>query len=79
MEMGKLTPRIHRQELGRASWKLLHTMLARYPVAPTPDEREALHSYIMLFGRLYPWYGNMPLFFPAYQDPMHGLLTRKTL
>ncbi|KAF8543647.1 ERV/ALR sulfhydryl oxidase domain-containing protein [Trichophaea hybrida] len=41
-------------ELGRAAWKLLHTTLARYPKLPTPDEREALNSYLHLFARLYP-------------------------
>ena len=48
-----------RQELGRASWKLFHTILARFPEHPTLDEREALISYIHLFARLYPcgeWY-----------------------
>jgi hypothetical protein len=43
-----------RAELGRASWKLLHTTLSRYPVSPTPDEREALNTYLHLFARLYP-------------------------
>ncbi|KAK9239582.1 ERV/ALR sulfhydryl oxidase domain-containing protein [Lipomyces kononenkoae] len=41
-------------ELGRASWKLLHTILARYPEKPTAEEREALSSYIYLFSRVYP-------------------------
>ena len=50
---------IFREELGRASWKLFHTILARFPEHPTLDEREALKSYIHLFARLYPcgeWY-----------------------
>jgi len=48
-----------RAELGRASWKLFHTILGRYPEKPSLDEREALKSYIHLFARLYPcgeWY-----------------------
>jgi FAD-linked sulfhydryl oxidase len=48
-----------RAELGRASWRLFHTILARFPEKPTLDEREALKSYIHLFARLYPcgeWY-----------------------
>jgi len=51
-----------RAELGRASWKLFHTILARFPEKPTLDEREALTSYIHLFARLYPcgeWYMNI--------------------
>ncbi|RKP11142.1 ERV/ALR sulfhydryl oxidase domain-containing protein [Thamnocephalis sphaerospora] len=43
-----------RAELGRASWRLLHTMASRYPKRPTEDEREALRSFIYLFARLYP-------------------------
>ncbi|KAK6516384.1 hypothetical protein TWF506_006293 [Arthrobotrys conoides] len=52
--MPKLGNETIKQELGRASWKLLHTMLGRFPEKPTMDEREALKSYLYLFGRLYP-------------------------
>jgi hypothetical protein len=51
-----------RAELGRASWKLFHTIMGRYPEKPTLDEREALKSYIHLFARLYPcgeWYADV--------------------
>ncbi|KAL4778912.1 ERV/ALR sulfhydryl oxidase domain-containing protein [Aspergillus varians] len=41
-------------ELGRATWKYLHTMLARYPEEPTEEQQETLRSYIYLFARLYP-------------------------
>ncbi|KAF9281933.1 hypothetical protein BGZ68_006308 [Mortierella alpina] len=41
-------------ELGRATWKLLHTMAARYPLKPRPDERAAVKQWIMLLSRLYP-------------------------
>jgi hypothetical protein len=41
-------------ELGRAAWKLFHTMMARFPETPTDDEKAALKSYIHLFQRLYP-------------------------
>lgn len=41
-------------ELGRASWKLFHTVLARFPDTPTLDEQDALRQYIHLFQRLYP-------------------------
>ncbi len=46
--------RVDRAELGRASWKLFHTMMARFPEKPTPDESLALKTYITLFARLYP-------------------------
>ncbi|CEJ90098.1 hypothetical protein VHEMI05904 [[Torrubiella] hemipterigena] len=41
-------------ELGRATWRFLHTMVSRYPEKPTPDERKTLESFFHLFGRLYP-------------------------
>lgn len=41
-------------ELGRAAWKLFHTVMARFPDEPTKDESEALRSYVHLFQRLYP-------------------------
>ncbi|KAF9951188.1 hypothetical protein BGZ70_001096 [Mortierella alpina] len=34
-------------ELGRATWKLLHTMAARYPLKPKPDERAAVKQWII--------------------------------
>ncbi|KAK6538150.1 hypothetical protein TWF694_011032 [Orbilia ellipsospora] len=52
--MPKLGNETIKAELGRASWRLLHTMMARFPEKPSPDEREALKSYIYLFSRLYP-------------------------
>jgi hypothetical protein len=47
-----LTP--SRAELGRAAWKVIHTTMARFPEAPSPDDSLALKTYIQLFARLYP-------------------------
>ena len=44
----------HRAELGHAAWKVLHTMMAKFPDKPTEDDSVALKSYIHLFARLYP-------------------------
>ncbi|KFA63988.1 hypothetical protein S40285_05487 [Stachybotrys chlorohalonatus IBT 40285] len=41
-------------ELGRATWKFMHTMVARFPDTPTVQDRTALETFIHLFGRLYP-------------------------
>jgi FAD-linked sulfhydryl oxidase len=46
--------RDHRAELGNAAWKVLHTMMAKFPDKPTEDDSAALKSYIHLFARLYP-------------------------
>ncbi|QSZ35226.1 hypothetical protein DSL72_008095 [Monilinia vaccinii-corymbosi] len=41
-------------ELGNAAWKVLHTMMAKFPDEPTEEDSSALKSYIHLFARLYP-------------------------
>ncbi|KAF8271067.1 ERV/ALR sulfhydryl oxidase domain-containing protein [Lactarius quietus] len=52
--MSKLGNATAKAALGRATWKLLHTMTLRYPEHPTEDERETLKSYFYLTSRLYP-------------------------
>ncbi|KAK7733689.1 Proteasome subunit beta type-1 [Cytospora paraplurivora] len=55
---GAIAPRLGnetaKRELGRATWKFLHTMMARFPEQPTPDEQLTLKTFITLFSRLYP-------------------------
>ncbi|KAJ9049847.1 hypothetical protein DSO57_1020400 [Entomophthora muscae] len=41
-------------ELGRSAWRVIHTMAARFPVAPDDDQKSTFKSFIMLFSRLYP-------------------------
>ncbi|KAG6010789.1 hypothetical protein E4U21_004177 [Claviceps maximensis] len=41
-------------ELGRATWKFLHTMVSRFPDKPSETDRKTLDSFFHLFGRLYP-------------------------
>ncbi|KAK0712913.1 ERV/ALR sulfhydryl oxidase domain-containing protein [Lasiosphaeria miniovina] len=50
----KLENATAKAELGRASWKLFHTMMARFPEKPSDDDSLALKTYIQLFARLYP-------------------------
>ncbi|KAL2858757.1 FAD dependent sulfhydryl oxidase Erv2 [Aspergillus pseudodeflectus] len=52
--MPRLGNETAKAELGRATWKYFHTMLARYPEEPTEEQQETLRSYIYLFARLYP-------------------------
>ncbi|KAG8876970.1 hypothetical protein FRB98_006939 [Tulasnella sp. 332] len=52
--MPKLGNATAKAELGRATWKLIHTMTLRFPEKPTQDERHALESYFYLLSRLYP-------------------------
>ncbi|KAJ5127272.1 FAD-linked sulfhydryl oxidase ERV2 [Penicillium atrosanguineum] len=55
---GVVMPRLGNEtvkaELGRATWKYFHTVMARFPEKPTLDEQEALRSFVHLFARLYP-------------------------
>jgi FAD-linked sulfhydryl oxidase len=50
----KLGNETAKAELGRASWKLFHTIMARFPDVPTASESAALRDYVYLFQRLYP-------------------------
>lgn len=43
-----------RAELGRATWKFLHTMVAQFPEKPLDSERKTLEIFFYLFARLYP-------------------------
>ncbi|KAH9912780.1 ERV/ALR sulfhydryl oxidase domain-containing protein [Epithele typhae] len=52
--MSKLGNATAKAELGRATWKLMHTMTLRYPDEPSQDERDALYNYFHLTSRLYP-------------------------
>ncbi|OJJ42909.1 hypothetical protein ASPZODRAFT_1236947 [Penicilliopsis zonata CBS 506.65] len=52
--MPKLGNETAKAELGRSTWKFLHTMMARYPEEPTEEQQETLRSFIYLFSRLYP-------------------------
>lgn len=52
--MPKLGNATAKAELGRATWKYFHTVMARFPEKPTVDQQDALRSYIHLFARLYP-------------------------
>lgn len=52
--MPKLGNETAKAELGRATWKYFHTVMARFPDKPTSKERTMLKEYIYLFQRLYP-------------------------
>ena len=43
-----------REELGRHSWTLLHTLAAYFPTAPTPAQSQAALGFIRAVGMLYP-------------------------
>ncbi|ODV95383.1 hypothetical protein PACTADRAFT_42034 [Pachysolen tannophilus NRRL Y-2460] len=52
--MPNMTNETLKAELGNASWKLLHTVLARYPVIPSTDQQSHLSNFITYFAKVYP-------------------------
>lgn len=52
--MPKMANETLKAQLGNASWKLFHTILARYPDEPSDQERNTLENYIHLFAQVYP-------------------------
>ncbi|CAG2106845.1 unnamed protein product [Medioppia subpectinata] len=51
--VGKECP-LSRDQLGRNTWSLLHTMAAYYPKEPSPQQRTDMKQWIEIFGRFYP-------------------------
>ncbi|KPI40443.1 Mitochondrial FAD-linked sulfhydryl oxidase ERV1 [Cyphellophora attinorum] len=41
-------------QLGRATWTLLHTLTATYPSSPSPSMQATTKSFIQTFAQLYP-------------------------
>ncbi|GME80380.1 unnamed protein product [Ambrosiozyma monospora] len=45
------------EQLGKASWSLLHTLAARYPTEPNAEQQSDMGQFINLFAKLYPcWF-----------------------
>ncbi|KAH3685293.1 hypothetical protein WICPIJ_003767 [Wickerhamomyces pijperi] len=52
--MPQMTNETLKAALGRSSWHLFHTILARYPESPTIEEQDILKQYLKLFATVYP-------------------------
>ncbi|KAF2212906.1 hypothetical protein CERZMDRAFT_28194, partial [Cercospora zeae-maydis SCOH1-5] len=50
----KLGNETAKAELGRATWKFFHTVMARFPEKPTEEESNVLRTFIYSFQRVYP-------------------------
>lgn len=44
----------YKKLLGNATWRLLHTLAARYPDEPTDLDKQRMGQFIDLLGYLYP-------------------------
>ncbi|KAH9390704.1 hypothetical protein TYRP_006283 [Tyrophagus putrescentiae] len=45
---------LDKDQLGRASWSLVHTMAAYYPETPTAEDRTSMGAFVRALGRFYP-------------------------
>lgn len=52
--MPKMANETLKAQLGNSSWRLLHTILARYPETPSEEQKMVLKQFITLFAQIYP-------------------------
>jgi len=45
---------LDKDQLGRNTWSLLHTMAANYPETPSETQREKMKSFMNIFSEFYP-------------------------
>eukprot|EP00210_Caulerpa_lentillifera_P006385 g6099.t1 len=45
---------VTREDLGRATWTLLHSIAAQYPTAPSRQQQRDAKNFVETLSRLYP-------------------------
>ncbi|KAG8236829.1 hypothetical protein J437_LFUL017286 [Ladona fulva] len=45
---------LDKDELGKTTWAVLHTIAAKYPEKPTETQKDDMKKFISLFSRFYP-------------------------
>ncbi|KAG9440265.1 hypothetical protein H6P81_020430 [Aristolochia fimbriata] len=51
---GSVAEPLSKEELGRATWTLLHTVAAQYPDQPTKQQKRDVKELMAILSRLYP-------------------------
>nr|XP_027112617.1 FAD-linked sulfhydryl oxidase ERV1-like isoform X2 [Coffea arabica] len=53
-EKNKAAGPVTKEELGRATWTLLHTLAAQYPEKPTRQQKKDVKELMAILSRMYP-------------------------
>ncbi|EFH67849.1 hypothetical protein ARALYDRAFT_892010 [Arabidopsis lyrata subsp. lyrata] len=50
----KTTGPVTKEDLGRATWRFLHTLAAKYPEKPTKQQNKDVKDLMAILSRMYP-------------------------
>ncbi len=53
-ENSKKPLKLSKEELGRHSWALLHSIAASFPTVPTEEEKKMINKFLFSFAQVYP-------------------------
>ncbi|KAI5661185.1 hypothetical protein M9H77_20508 [Catharanthus roseus] len=54
LKKGKTVNPVSKEDLGRATWTLLHTLAAQYPDNPTRQQKKDVKELMAILSRIYP-------------------------
>ena len=53
-DMSKNPLKLSKEELGRHSWAVLHSIAAAFPAIPTEEEKKTIENFLFSFAQVYP-------------------------